>query len=385
MINAPSHWNDLESAVDSKMEIKIQIGGSSGQTYYNEDLAAGDTKITHSLYDSFGIGNAASAEFTTTILDLPAIGDGILSVVPSVRWVSADGQTNTDWVQQGQFWLDSVKINQDHSAAITAYDSLMLAEQLYFPSGEDDPSLWPQAASSVVSYICNALWTTLDSRSSIPSVQIAYPGGKTMRDVLREIATAAHGNWSMTKEGKLRLIPVHGNSSSSLQSITVTDIESLCSEAYVTQVILKDGSTSFSSGSATGHTLEGSFTGADQNMADDLLQACSSVSYQGFSISGGLFSALLELGDPVSTTIGEDTYYYTFDSYSALFEQGCWGDIESPVSTEVNHRIRFTSGQGSQSAAEKAAEQYSLKVVSVAVLPAVQEPNTIYLVQGSAG
>ena len=68
-------------------------------------------------------------------------------------------------------------------------------------------------------------------------------------------------------------------------------------------------------------------------MSDSLLAACRAVPYQGYNITDGYFSPLLELGDPVSTTIGQDTYYYMFDSYSALYEEGCWGDIYSPLDT----------------------------------------------------
>lgn len=385
MITAPTNWETLAAASGSHLEIKVDLDGDA---YYNEDLAAGDCKITHALYDAFSIGNAAAAEFSVTILDLHSLPDGILPIDLYCRLKSADGQTTTAWVPQGKFYVDDVRINRDGDAAITAYDALMLAEQDY--DDGDTVESWPKPASAVVSHICSELGVSLDSRSVIPSVQIQYPEGMTMRDVLREVAVAGCGNWTMTKDGELRLVKIRGNTRErSLEDISVGDIESTSNATTISQIILKDGSASYSSGTTTGYTVEASFRGADQTMADSLLAACRAVPYQGYNVTDGYFSPLLELGDPVSTTIGQDTYYYMFDSYSALYEEGCWGDIYSPLDTTVNHRIRFSHSQGSKTPEQKAAEQavqdVGFKVVSVASLPATQDPNTIYLVQGTAG
>lgn len=382
MITAPTNWDSLYAASGTHMELKVDLDGTE---YGMNDLKAGDFRITHGLYDAFGIGNAQAGEFSVTILDLQSLQDGVLPITPYCRLVSADGQTVTSWVKQGEFFVDSVKINRDGDGAITAYDALMLAEQDYDPGTE---ASWTGDPQDVVDDICNALGISLDSRSSLPSVTLAYPDGKTMREMLQEIAVAGCGNWTMTKDGELRLVRIAGNTRErSYDSISVQDIESTSNPTTISQIILKDGSNSFSAGDDTGYTVEGSFTGADQAMAASLLSRCQRVPYQGYNITNGYFSPLLELGDPVSTTIGTDTYYYMFDSYSALYEEGCWGDIYSPLDTTVNHRIRFSHAQGSKSPEQKAAEQavqdYGFKVVSVATLPAVQEQNTIYLVQGT--
>lgn len=355
MISAPTGWNELYNARDTHMEIKIVI--NDNDEYYTGDLASGDCKISHRLFDAFSFGNCQAAELTVTLMpdNQISIPDGIISIKPYVRLTDKYYQTPTDWIPQGTFWIDTTEYDLNGNLGITAFDTMILTEQDYFQNGTaPDGDTWPKSAASVVSYICTKLGCELDARSTIPNIQISSPDYKTMREVLSEIATVAAANWTFTKQGKLRLVQLTGNISASCEDISVSDLRLTSQPTQIGQVILRaSDSVKYSSGSETGYTVEGTYSGATQELADDLLSACSSVIYQGTTTNGAWFSPLLELGDPVSSSFTYENgtteqYYYMFDSYDCLYEEGCSGVVESPLSTAVDHRIRFSNSQPSK-------------------------------------
>ena len=355
MLSAPTGWNELYNARDTHMEIKIVI--NDNDEYYTGDLASGDCKISHRLFDAFSFGNCQAAELTVTLMpdNQISIPDGIISIKLFVRLTDKYYQTPTDWIPQGTFWIDTTEYDLNGNLGITAFDTMILTEQDYFQNGTaPDGDTWPKSAASVVSYICTKLGCELDDRSTIPDIQISSPDYKTMREVLSEIATVAAANWTFTKQGKLRLVQLTGNISASCEDISVSDLRLTSQQTQIGQVILRaSDSVKFSSGSETGYTVEGTYSGATQELADDILQACSGVIYQGTTTNGAWFSPLLELGDPVSSSFTYENgtteqYYYMFDSYDCLYEEGCSGVVESPLSTAVDHRIRFSKSQPSK-------------------------------------
>ena len=355
MISAPTGWNELYNARDTHMEIKIVI--NDNDEYYTGDLASGDCKISHRLFDAFSFGNCQAAELTVTLMpdNQISIPDGIISIKLFVRLTDKYYQTPTDWIPQGTFWIDTTEYDLNGNLGITAFDTMILTEQDYFQNGTaPDGDTWPKSAASVVSYICTKLGCELDARSTIPNIQISSPDYKTMREVLSEIATVAAANWTFTKQGKLRLVQLTGNISASCEDISVSDLRLTSQPTQIGQVILRaSDSVKYSSGSSTGYTVEGTYSGATQELADDILQACAGVIYQGTTTNGAWFSPLLELGDPVSSSFTYENgtteqYYYMFDSYDCLYEEGCSGVVESPLSTAVDHRIRFSNSQPSK-------------------------------------
>lgn len=377
MMTAPANWEELYEARDTHMEIKIVLNGTE---YYTEDLASGDCKVTHSLFNAFSFGSCNSAEFSVTIQsDEPIVlPDGIIPIELYVRLTDRDRETVTDWVPQGKFWVDSTDNNTNGDLGIIAYDTLMLADQDYFKDGAapEGDTTWPKKAFEVVTYICTKLGCTLDARSHIPTADIEAPNYKTMREVLGEIAVMAAGNWTMTKAGKLRLVPLSGNTDASdpKENISVADLRLTSTKTTIGQVILKSSDTTkYSAGDEKAYTVEGSFSGATQELTDALLAKCNGIQYQGVTTSGAWCNPLLELGDQVISTFKyddgtEETYPYTFDSFSLLYEEGCSGTIDSPLNTDVSHRIRYTHAQATKTSAAikqacedtlEAAKQYT--------------------------
>lgn len=360
MLAAPTGWQELYDARDTHMEIKVVLNGTE---YFTENLASGDCKISHKLFDAFSFGNCQSAEFTVTIqsdtkITLP---DGILPIELYVRLTDGNHENPTDWVPQGKFWVDTTDDDTNGSLGIVAYDSMMLADQDYFKDGAapEGDTTWPKKAFEVVTYICTKLGCTLDARSHIPTADIEAPNYKTMREVLGEIAVLAAGNWTMTKAGKLRLVPLSGNTDASdpKEDISVADLRLTSTKTTIGQVILKSSDTTkYSAGDEQAYTVEGTCSGATQELADALLEKCNGIQYQGVTTSGAWCNPLLELGDQVVSKFKyddgtEEEYPYTFDSFSLLYEEGCSGTIESPLSTEVNHRIRYSHSQASKTSA----------------------------------
>ena len=68
---------------------------------------------------------------------------------------------------------------------------------------------WPRLANNVMREIADRIGAPLDPRTSIPGYEIEDRALKmSMRDVARYIAAMCGGNWRITDEGFLYLVPI---------------------------------------------------------------------------------------------------------------------------------------------------------------------------------
>ena len=76
---------------------------------------------------------------------------------------------------------------------------------------QPDPSLsFPMAMPAAVAEFARIMGVEVDSRTSLnPSYTIDYPANSyTIRNILQYIAAAHGGNWIISDEGKLWLVPL---------------------------------------------------------------------------------------------------------------------------------------------------------------------------------
>ena len=87
---------------------------------------------------------------------------------------------------------------------------MLKANQPYLSDG-DGFAGWPKTMVSVVEEIAYRIGVGIDPRTKIKTgadYVVPYPSGKTMIQVLGDIGACHGGNWIITEENLLRLVPL---------------------------------------------------------------------------------------------------------------------------------------------------------------------------------
>ncbi len=337
MITAPTNWNDLWDAEGTALELRFTI---DSDVYYNDSLASGDCNLTHYLYDSYGVGNACFGKLTVTLFDPEPIASGARECTLACRLVSADGQTTTDWVPQGTWYLNSAVFDEDvDTAKLELYDGLALCDVPLFAGGKAPPgTTWPKTGSEMVQHICTRAGIAYpDSDTAFASITCTDVDFVTCREALGYIAALAGGNWTMTKGGKLRFAPLaHMPSIASSASVTASGLERTSTSKTVTGLTLACDDMEYAQGNE-GFVLEADCEYASQAASSAAYYKVRGNQYQGFSATGVYASPLLELGDAVMV----GTQKVVADSVTLTYDQGMWGTVASPLRDEVEQRIKY--------------------------------------------
>lgn len=178
-------------------EYKIDIGGV---TYGMSDMQS--AHIEQPLFEKLSVGNACMASFTITLWPISEIPK-MAQLIPYCR------ETGGEWRQLGVFYIDTRKETGD-ALTITAYDAMGKADADWIPA---QSLTFPMTMEKAAQVIAELMSVSLDPRCAFnSSYEADYPPtGTKLRDVLRYIAGAHAGNWIITNEGKLLLVPLFGS------------------------------------------------------------------------------------------------------------------------------------------------------------------------------
>lgn len=356
MLTAPANWDRLWNRIEEesvRMELKAVIGGLT----YDRLISC---KAYPAAFDGLAIGQASAAELSLSFVPL---GD-----VPTMARIQlsarlTDGSVSTAWVPQGTYYIDHRDGDKELGVlSVTAFDRMLFAEELYFSSGTITGT-WPRAATSVVSDICTRLGISLDSRSRIDgALMVPTPVNLTMRDVLRNIAAAHGGNFIITAENKLRLLPLEdlpdltllgdefgnfvadefGNRiliiEGEFADMPCEDARSMGDRVTVSKVALTlDDEHGYTAGDDSGYTLTAACLYADQAAADRALGRLRKVRYDPAEVTGAVFNPLLELGDALYSGGNLFRVYRMEIDYDVLFV----ADLAAPIDGDVEHEIPY--------------------------------------------
>ncbi len=184
--------------MDKEYEYKVNI---DGKDYSMDSLTS--ASIEQSLFDSFSVGNACAAQLTLSYYD-NNINPAIMAQV--VAYCRKKGSTDT-WNQLGVFFIDTRETSTDRLTTLTCYDSMLKTDQKFLSEVVEDN--WPQKQTKVVADICTRIGVELDARTVInPNYNVDIPFDLNIRDILGYIAAANGGNWIITSENKLLLVPL---------------------------------------------------------------------------------------------------------------------------------------------------------------------------------
>ena len=192
-----SLWKALLRTKGTKKEYQFDING----TVYGPEREV-EHSVDAGLYEEFGIGNAATAKLT-----LKLYADSVPRAATIRRYVRLkNGSQVTEWLPKGVFFTNR-RSEEDGQWTVEAFDAMRKAERVWTP---DQSLTFPMTAPNAVAEIARIMQVQVDPRTQLdPSYTIDYPANDyTLRDELRFIAAAHAGNWVVTGEGKLLLVPL---------------------------------------------------------------------------------------------------------------------------------------------------------------------------------
>lgn len=153
------------------------------------------------LLDKFDVGLACSACLTVSYYFSmePAT---MAEVIPYYRIKGSQDS----WKQLGIFHID-VRTNINGRKTLECYDNMVRADIPFLTDGYVGD--WPRSMKQVAEEVAQLMGLELDPRTELnPNYTLDYPNEDTARTLLGYIAAAHLGNWIVTAENKLLLVPL---------------------------------------------------------------------------------------------------------------------------------------------------------------------------------
>ena len=194
-------WFKLAARGRFKMEAKARIGGV-------DYTAISAPKIDRSLMDSaLSVGNCISATLSLSIMT----EDNIPATAPIVIMGRlTDGTIYSEWKEFGTFYINNRDTSYVGLLRIDCFDAMLKASQNYI-TGTESEVAFPKPMITAVREIAERIGVGIDPRTKIRTgadYVIPFPSGLTMMQVLGYIGACHGGNWIITEENLLRLVPL---------------------------------------------------------------------------------------------------------------------------------------------------------------------------------
>lgn len=392
MQSRPDNWAAV-FAVPHITEYRFLIGGSE----YRESDIQGTPIIEKPLMQEPCIGRCCTGSLTLAVR--PHVGETIpkaACVQAFCRLKSRNGNTVTDWVKQGKYWV-SRRSTSGSLVTLTCRDGMMLAGRTYLDKTQY--TVWPVAMADVFNEIVSLMGVTVDSRTVIKTggdYKVAYPNEDVlMSEILSMIAAAHGGSFVMTEKGELRLVQYPDTDSpiqalgtaymqytplstgkKSISRITLTDsadnqftygndsgIELAAGCEYATQEMVERIGASYSLKSGVLFVSDGALSNGVLTLSDEsALQGSVIVlasktgligrSFIPYELSGTYLDPLLEVGDTFSVTRKGETILLIAASISIRCNPSFVCDLQNGVADDDEDEVPYVS------AAELQAKRY---------------------------
>lgn len=326
---------------------------------------------------SLSVGNCISATLTFTLKTTDEIAR---SAEVYIKYRLFDSSRTSEWATIGPFYVNKRTVNDD-LISFECYDSMLKGNQPYV---DDSETLnWPKPMADVVNRCAELMGVQLDSRNVIKtgdSYMVTMPDATTtLLMILGNIAAVHGGNWTITDDGKLRLVPIvtspvlpqewwdeqkdnvideiedkfvfsQTNTSGVTDDNTVTIpvvIDELLTghTIYVTRVTMEMSSdVGFTAGNSEGYEiLITNNPYVSQQACDDLLNDLYGIVYEPYSIKGAVYDPAAELGDYM--VIGESSDDVRLASVlyneTRAFDVAFRADADAPAEEEEDNEYSF--------------------------------------------
>lgn len=349
MQKRPKGW---ETARDNPNHIGELLVTIDGKPYAAQDIVS--CEIERNLLENTAeVGNATAAVLTLEINQGETIPKRA-KVVVQYRLMLDDART--DYIPKGTYWINT-REKDGRYLKLTCYDAMLMAQQDYL--GDVTADDWPQQETACVTEIAQRIGVEIDPRTQIgtgDNHQVSMPVGRTMREVLEQIAAANGGNWCITPAGKLLLVPFAGTGDVLPAVSGAPDCGDVQAITGV-RVVRNDTDTPLLAGDETGTVLEVENENGTQALADELAQKLVGLPYAPYTCDQRYIDPVAEAGDKITVGSVACVAYNIKESLGPSH----YADLEAPAEAgELEEEYPY------QNAAERVKKQLGTVTASVA-------------------
>lgn len=335
-------------------EIKCAIGITE---YTQTSILSMSTSGTCYSSNMPTIGGVLSKEIDITVLN-PSQMPRTAQIRPYIRLTN--GVDTSEWVSKGVFYVDTRQRDVvSNTVQIHGYDSIIRTEKyLYRCLPPDYQQSFSWSSTDTMAAIANYLGVTIDSRSNIVQCQIYDPQAETseghgmkmeelimtpMRTVAGWIAAASGGNWIITDDGKLRLLPCMPQNPDTQYIYAAASAMRVKSDELIpyTGVELVGAATTYFVGDETGRVITGECPFATAQMASDILASLTST-YIPHEVLGAFVDPAMELGDVVFAGLPSKLYPLMLSDVTTNFDRLSTCDLRADDYAELEHEYTVT-------------------------------------------
>lgn len=198
-------WKTLWNKKNTRKEYGFDING----TLYGPEEEV-EHSVDNGLFEELSIGNAACAKLTISFF-----ADNVPRGAKIQRFVRlVNGGQVSEWLPAGVYFTNR-RSEEDGYWTVEAFDVMRKAESHWEP---DQSLTFPLPSPQAVADFCRIMGCELDPRTTLnPAYTVEYPTSDpesetgeyySIRQELQWIAAAHGGNWIVTAEGKLLLVPL---------------------------------------------------------------------------------------------------------------------------------------------------------------------------------
>lgn len=385
-------WQKTAARGDFGLDVEAEIGG---KTY----TAITAPVIERALCDSaLSVGNCTAASLRFSVLTEDVIPPSSQVVI---RARLRRGENVTEYKEFGTFYIDR-REEQEGLITLQCFDAMLKASQQYAdPSDPEDRIGWPKSMKDCVEEIAYRIDVELDPRTVIRTsapYQVSYPDRLSMQQVLGHIGACHGGNWTITPENKLRLVPLasplaetfhivdyeynkiftgggyrlvwkhaetgetveHPAGGGLVQVPVVTGSIATGASVTVTRTTVGvDEDLGYTKGGSTGGELriEDNPYGC-QAVCEDLYEQYNGLEYAPFVLTGACFDPCAELGDWL---LCGDKVRSVLYKQTLTFGTDFRADCEAPYQEEVSSEYPYLSAIRQLKRADKQLEKYMEK------------------------
>lgn len=289
-----ARWQELIQQGDFTFDVKLAIGDK-------EYTRISPVIITRpGLSEQLAIGECLAASMQVTILTDDVIPPSSEIKVKG-RIAGPSGENPTPWEDYGTFYID----DRDTVGGTTLYclDAMLMLDT-DFPTTHPTTGTainWPMKQDACVELIAAFLGISVDNRTVVSSTyDVQLPYDSTMREVLGYIGACNGGNWVITEDNKLRLIPLI-NSGTANDIIATMGKPAVGIPVTITGAQMTHGNVLYTAGTKSGGVLQSiENPEATQAITTALLTMYQNAVYQPFNAEKVLCDPAIELGDIVN-------------------------------------------------------------------------------------
>lgn len=310
-------WKDLWAAGNAWLETKAVING----TDYTE---ISNPVINRALMQNgCSIGNAVSATCQFSVRTSAAIPKSATVVI---KMRLTDGTTTSEWLSAGTFYI-SHRQRDPVTGVLTleCYDAMLKANAqmpelmpwttaggtvMTTQSGEwlYLSAHYPRKMADVLNDISLITGLAIDPATQIETGDDYIigandvGGGATINHILCKIAAANGGNWIITPDNMLKLVPLTSAVDAASATVNVVDVDGITggidtsNTGTITGIRYSVDNVDHVVGDETGIVIDADVSAA---VASDLATKLIGMTYQAYSLQAAIFDPAAEVGDYV--------------------------------------------------------------------------------------